>query len=76
MELKELGIVLKSSKACKPGNTSFPLGWFHLKLTLPEMVVDDTTTTFVFNLIACEVCPALENNYEIYHLLGLTHRHP
>ena len=64
-ELKVAGIVLKSSKTRSPKDISFSFGWFYSTLKLPEIVVDDTTTTTVLNLIAYEMCPDFQNDYGI-----------
>ncbi|ESW23695.1 hypothetical protein PHAVU_004G068600 [Phaseolus vulgaris] len=64
-ELKVVGIVLKSSKTRSPKDISFSFGWFYSTLKLPEIVVDDTTTTTVLNLIAYEMCPDFQNDYGI-----------
>ncbi|KAG4941440.1 hypothetical protein AAZX31_16G134100 [Glycine max] len=64
-ELKEAGIVLKSSKTRRPRDVSFSYGWIRSELKLPEIVVDDTTAATVLNLIAYEMCPDFENDYGI-----------
>jgi len=64
-ELKAAGIELKSSKTRRPLDISFSRGWFHSTLTLPEIVVDDTTAATVLNLIAYEMCPDFQNDYGI-----------
>jgi hypothetical protein len=68
-ELNASGIRLKSSKTRMPRDISFSHGWFPgcfpAKLTLPEIVVDDTTAVTVLNLIAYEMCPDFQNDYGI-----------
>lgn len=64
-ELKAAGIGLKSSKTRRPRDISFSNGWLCSELTLPEIVVDDTTANTVLNLIAFEMCPDFENDYGI-----------
>jgi hypothetical protein len=64
-DLRAAGIKLKSSTTRRPTDIDFTEGWFAAKLTLPEIVVDDTTTTTFLNLIAYEMCPDFENDYGI-----------
>ncbi|KAJ1398947.1 hypothetical protein SESBI_30742 [Sesbania bispinosa] len=64
-ELKASGIRLKSSKTRRPGDISFSHGWLAAELTLPEIVVDDTTATSYLNLMAYEMCSDFENDYGI-----------
>ncbi|RDX99507.1 UPF0481 protein, partial [Mucuna pruriens] len=64
-ELRAAGIALKSSKTRRPTDMCFSYGWFSSELTLPEIVVDDTTATTLLNLIAYEMCPDFENDYGI-----------
>ncbi|KAJ1382133.1 hypothetical protein SESBI_44543 [Sesbania bispinosa] len=64
-ELKEAGIRLKSSKTRRPRDVSFSHGWLAAELTLPEIVVDDTTPATFLNLVAYEMCPDFENDYGI-----------
>lgn len=64
-DLKAAGIRLKSSKTRRPTDVYFRHGWLAAELTLPEIVVDDTTTSTFLNLIAYETCPDFENDYGI-----------
>ncbi|AES79228.1 DUF247 domain protein [Medicago truncatula] len=64
-DLKALGIRLKSSKTRRPKDIDFTEGWFTAELTLPEIVVDDTSATTFLNLIAYEMCPNFDNDYGI-----------
>ncbi|KAK7319275.1 hypothetical protein RJT34_03994 [Clitoria ternatea] len=64
-ELKAAGIVLKTSHTRRPRDISFCHRWLCSELTLPEIVVDDTTATTVLNLIAYEMCPDFKNDYGI-----------
>ncbi|WJX11100.1 hypothetical protein P8452_01748 [Trifolium repens] len=51
-DLRAVGIKLKSSATRRPTDIDFSDGWFAAKLTLPEIVVDETTTATFLNLIA------------------------
>jgi len=64
-DLKAVGIRLKSSKTRRPRDIDFSEGWFIAKLTLPEIVVDDTSAATFLNLIAYEMCPDFNNDYAI-----------
>ncbi|GAU24195.1 hypothetical protein TSUD_23320 [Trifolium subterraneum] len=64
-DLRAVGIKLKSSETRRPTDIGFSEGWFAAKLTLPEIVVDDTTKSTFLNLIAYEMCPDFENDYGI-----------
>ncbi|GAU32322.1 hypothetical protein TSUD_43640 [Trifolium subterraneum] len=64
-DLRAAGIKLKSSMTRRPTDINFSEGWFFAKLTLPEIVVDDTTITTFLNLIAYEMCPDFENDHGI-----------
>ncbi|TKY53206.1 UPF0481 protein [Spatholobus suberectus] len=64
-ELKIAGIELKSSKTRRLKDISFSYGWLCSKLTLPEIIMDYTTTTTLLNLIAYEMCPDFKNDYGI-----------
>jgi hypothetical protein len=48
-----------------PTYIDFSDGWFAAKLTLPEIVVDETTTATLLNLIAYEMCPDYDNDYGV-----------
>ncbi|TKY53474.1 UPF0481 protein [Spatholobus suberectus] len=65
MELKVAGIELKASNTPSPRDICFSLGWLRLKLVLPHINMDCTIATKVLKLIAYEMCPDFENNYEI-----------
>ncbi|XP_045807894.1 UPF0481 protein At3g47200-like isoform X5 [Trifolium pratense] len=64
-DLRAAGIKLKSSETRRPTDIGFSEGWLAAKLTLPEIVVDDTTKSTFLNLIAYEMCPDFENDYGI-----------
>jgi len=64
-DLKAVGIRLKSSKTKRPTDIVFSEGWFAATLTLPEIVVDDSSAAVFLNLIAYEMCPDFENDYGI-----------
>ncbi|KAI5396087.1 hypothetical protein KIW84_062328 [Lathyrus oleraceus] len=64
-DLRAVGIKLKSSATRRPTDVDFSEGWFAAKLTLPEIVVDDTTAATFLNLIAYEMCPDFKNDYGI-----------
>ncbi|GAU24197.1 hypothetical protein TSUD_23340 [Trifolium subterraneum] len=64
-DLRAAGIRLKSSGTQRISDIDFSEGWFAARLTLPLLVVDLTTATFFLNLIAYEMCPDFENDYEI-----------
>jgi len=64
-DLRAVGIIVKSSATRRPTDIDFSVGWFAAKLTLPEIVVDDTSAATFLNLIAYEMCPDFENDYEI-----------
>ncbi|MCH84822.1 DUF247 domain protein, partial [Trifolium medium] len=64
-DLRKVGINLESSAAQGPIDIDFFEGWFAAKLILPEIVVDDTTASTFLNLIAYEMCPDFDTDYEI-----------
>ncbi|XP_058766018.1 UPF0481 protein At3g47200-like [Vicia villosa] len=64
-DLRAVGIKLKSSETRRPTDVHFTEGWFAAELTLPEIVVDDTTAATFLNLIAYEMCPDFKNDYGI-----------
>ncbi|KEH22860.1 DUF247 domain protein [Medicago truncatula] len=64
-DLKAVGIRVKSSKTRWLRDLDFSAGWFAAKLTLPEIVVDDTSATIFLNKIAYEMCPDFKNDYGI-----------
>ncbi|XP_028761387.1 UPF0481 protein At3g47200-like [Neltuma alba] len=64
-ELRAAGIQVKRSESDCPTHITFSSGWISGELRLPEIVVDDTTASIYLNLMAYEVCPDFENNYEI-----------
>jgi hypothetical protein len=64
-DLRGVGIKLKSSATRRPTDIDFSDGWFAAKLTLPEIVVDETTTATFLNLIAYEMCPDNDNDYGV-----------
>jgi len=66
-ELRAAGIKLKVEKSRRLRLISFSYRWKFLwaELTLPEIIVDDTTAPTFHNLIAYEMCPDFVNNFEI-----------
>ena len=62
-DLRAVGIRLKSSKTRRPRDIDFSEGWFVAELTLPEIIVDDTSAATFLNLIAYEMCPDFHNDY-------------
>ncbi|WJX11101.1 hypothetical protein P8452_01749 [Trifolium repens] len=70
-DLRAAGIKLKSSATRRPTDIGFSEGWFAAKLTLPEIVVDDTTKSTFLNLIAYEMCPDFKNDYGICSFAAL-----
>lgn len=64
-DLRAVGIKLKSSETRRPTDVHFTEGWFAAELTLPEIVVDDTTAATFLNLIGYEMCPDFKNDYGI-----------
>ncbi|WJX11091.1 hypothetical protein P8452_01740 [Trifolium repens] len=64
-DLRAAGIKVKSSETRRPIDIAFVEGWFTAKLILPEIVVDDYTSSNLFNLLAYEMCPDFENDYGI-----------
>ncbi|WJX17524.1 hypothetical protein P8452_07429 [Trifolium repens] len=64
-DLRAAGIKFKSSETRRPTDIAFFEGWFTAKLILPEIVVDDSTPSILFNLLAYEMCPDFENDYGI-----------
>ncbi|RHN46066.1 hypothetical protein MtrunA17_Chr7g0238211 [Medicago truncatula] len=64
-DLRDVGINFKSSKTRRPRDIDFSEGLFTAELTLPEIVVDDSSATTFLNLIAYEMCPDFHNDYGI-----------
>ncbi|XP_047170210.1 uncharacterized protein LOC124838605 [Vigna umbellata] len=66
-ELRAAGIKLKVEESRKLTAISFRYRWMWLRaeLTLPKIIVDDTTATSFLNLVAYEMCPDFENNFVI-----------
>ncbi|MCH82569.1 DUF247 domain protein [Trifolium medium] len=64
-DLRAAGIKLKSSGTRSPLDIAFFEGWFAAKLTVPEIIVNGSTTAILFNLTAYEMCPDFENDYGI-----------
>ncbi|XP_075639321.1 UPF0481 protein At3g47200-like [Castanea sativa] len=66
-ELKAVGIHLKSSNDnCLRNITFIKKGNFYGgTLSLPPIIVDDSTGPKFFNLIAYEMCPDFDNDYEV-----------
>uniref|UniRef100_A0A7N2M4V0 Uncharacterized protein n=1 Tax=Quercus lobata TaxID=97700 RepID=A0A7N2M4V0_QUELO len=66
-ELNAVGIHLKSSDNNCLGNITFTKNWefYGGTLSLPPIIVDDSTGPKFFNLIAYEMCPDFENDYGV-----------
>ncbi|XP_014506369.1 uncharacterized protein LOC106766127 [Vigna radiata var. radiata] len=66
-ELREAGIKLRLGKSRRLRDIvfSYRSNFLWAELILPEITVDDTTATTFHNLIAYEMCPDFENNFEI-----------
>ncbi|XP_058782691.1 UPF0481 protein At3g47200-like [Vicia villosa] len=64
-DLTAIGIKLKLSRTERPFDVDFSEGWFSAELTLPEIVLNDTTIGALLNLTAYEMCSPLENDGEI-----------
>ncbi|KAK4581108.1 hypothetical protein RGQ29_024681, partial [Quercus rubra] len=66
-ELKAVGIHLKSSNDSCLRNITFIKKWnfYGGTLSLPPIIVDDSTGPKFFNLIAYEMCPDFENDYGV-----------
>ena len=67
-ELKAVGINLKSSNNRCLGNITFTQKYWKFyggTLSLPPIIVDDSTGPKFFNLIAYEMCPDFENDYGV-----------
>jgi hypothetical protein len=64
-DLKAAGIKFESSGTRNPMDINYSEGLLFAKLTLPEIVVNNMTAPVFHNLIAYEMCPDFDNNYEI-----------
>ncbi|KAI4346923.1 hypothetical protein L6164_007786 [Bauhinia variegata] len=64
-ELKACGIQVKRQKNVSLNNISFRSSCFGGKLHLPPLILEDSTVTVLLNLVAYEMCPDFENNFEI-----------
>ncbi|XP_052723302.1 uncharacterized protein LOC128193341 isoform X2 [Vigna angularis] len=66
-DLRAAGIKLKVEESRELKAISFRYRWMRLRaeLTLPKIIVDDTIATSFHNLVAYEMCPDFENNFEI-----------
>ncbi|XP_030924632.1 UPF0481 protein At3g47200-like [Quercus lobata] len=66
-ELRAVGIHLKSSNDSCLRNITFIKKWnfYGGTLSLPPIIVDDSTGPKFFNLIAYEMCPDFENDYGV-----------
>ncbi|KAK2651965.1 hypothetical protein Ddye_011821 [Dipteronia dyeriana] len=65
-ELKSAGIQLKSGReGSLRDNFSFTSHWFTGTLTLPCLVVSDSTSPKLLNLIAFEICPDFQNDSQV-----------
>ncbi|XP_062078322.1 UPF0481 protein At3g47200-like [Humulus lupulus] len=64
-DLKEVGIMLKPDYSCGLRSVSFSYPLFIFgQLTLPPLIVDDSTARKLLNLVAYEMCP--DNNKKKY----------
>ncbi|XP_015948485.1 putative UPF0481 protein At3g02645 isoform X1 [Arachis duranensis] len=71
-DLKKAGIRVKASQAeWKWGNISFISNTFSGQLMLPGIVIDDVTPYLYHNLIAYEMCPDFDNNFEFCSYFSL-----
>ncbi|KAK4272374.1 hypothetical protein QN277_020941 [Acacia crassicarpa] len=64
-ELKEAGIQVKRSKSKSPIDITFSSYCCRGELKLPDIIVDETIAPTYLNLMAYEVCPDFDNQYEI-----------
>ncbi|RHN46054.1 hypothetical protein MtrunA17_Chr7g0238091 [Medicago truncatula] len=64
-DLKAVGIRLKSSMTQRLRDIDFCGGWFSAELTLPMIIVSNSSAHTFRNLIAYEMCPDFENDYGI-----------
>ncbi|XP_024625146.2 UPF0481 protein At3g47200 [Medicago truncatula] len=69
-DLKAVGIRLKTSMTQRPRDIDFCGGWFAAELTLPMIIVTNGSAHMFLNLIAYEMCPDFENDYEICSFLA------
>ncbi|KAK9290288.1 hypothetical protein L1049_008455 [Liquidambar formosana] len=63
--LRAAGIHLKRSKTNCLHDVSFTYHLIFGYLSLPPLVVDDSTKAKFLNLIACEMCPEFDNKFEV-----------
>ncbi|XP_058782665.1 UPF0481 protein At3g47200-like isoform X2 [Vicia villosa] len=68
--LREIGINLKSSQSQSLTDICFSESRFAAELTLPKILMVNSTTASLLNLIAYEMCPDFMNNYGICSFLG------
>ncbi|KAL5102578.1 hypothetical protein RYX36_006905 [Vicia faba] len=64
-DLRASGVKLKSSGTARPSDIHFRGDGFSAQLTLPEIFMDNITTSSFLNLIAYEMCPDFKNDYGI-----------
>ncbi|KAI4346922.1 hypothetical protein L6164_007785 [Bauhinia variegata] len=78
-ELKAAAIQVKRKNNISLKNISFSSSFFGGKLYLPPLILDDSTVTVLWNLVAYEMCSDFKNNLEIcsyVKLLDLLIDHP
>ncbi|XWS43075.1 hypothetical protein CRYUN_Cryun16bG0070100 [Craigia yunnanensis] len=63
-ELKEAGIQLSSNESSSLRDVNFQVGFLGT-LKIPRIVVDDSTGSKFMNLVAYEMCPDFENDFEV-----------
>ncbi|KAI9120956.1 hypothetical protein K1719_007989 [Acacia pycnantha] len=63
-ELKAAGIQVKRSDSNCHIHITFSAGWLSGELRIPTIHVDLTTPSTYLNLMAYEVCPDFDNNFE------------
>ncbi len=64
-DLKNAGIWLKPCNTTFLNGISYISSWFIGYLNLPQIAVDNSTGQKYFNLMAFEMCPDFDNNFEI-----------
>ena len=64
-DLENAGIWLKPSKTTFLNNISYINCWVFGYLKLPQIAVDNSTGQKYFNLMAFEMCPDFNNNFEV-----------
>ncbi|KAH7557182.1 hypothetical protein JRO89_XS11G0068400 [Xanthoceras sorbifolium] len=72
-KLKASGIQLKTGTEGPLRDISFASHWFTGTLTLPSLVVDDSTVPKLLNLIAFEMCPDFDNDSQVTSYIFFLH---